>query len=120
VQRSTSTGTGLGRKAEKSIGRAVQRLKRARARIFDGDAHEYLASVYRNEGADELNRIRAAIGALPYERPRLASTSVTIRHLSDWTEEELAAAAAEAEAAAAALEGLGGSLPSPDSSETRH
>jgi hypothetical protein len=95
-------------------------LKRVRARIFDGDAHTFLASVYRNEGIDLEHRIKAAIGAMPYERPRLASTSVTIRHLSEWTEEELAAAAAEAEAAAAALEGHGGSLPPPDSSDTRH
>jgi hypothetical protein len=33
----------LERRAEKSIGAAVQRLKRARARIFDGDAHTFLA-----------------------------------------------------------------------------
>jgi hypothetical protein len=110
----------LGRRAEKSIGRAVQRLKRVRAKIFDGDAHEYPASVYRNEGADELNRIRAAIGALPYERPRLASTSVTVRHISDWTDEELAAAIAEARAQAAALRGQRSSVPGPAPGETRH
>jgi hypothetical protein len=110
----------LERKAEKSIGKAVVRLKRVRAKIFDGDAHAYLASVYRNEGADQLNRIRAAIGALPYERPRLAATSVTVRHISQWTEEELAAAAAEADAEADALEGRGGQLAAPDIGETRH
>jgi hypothetical protein len=110
----------LERKAEKSIGRADQRLRRARAKIFDGDAHEYLASVYRNEGADELNRIRAAIGALPYERPRLASTSVTVRHISDWTDEELAAAIAEARAQAAALRGQRSSVPGSAPGETRH
>jgi hypothetical protein len=110
----------LGRRAEKSIGRAVQRLKRVRAKIFDGDAHAYLASVYRNEGADELNRIRAAIGALPYERPRLAATSVVVRHISDMTEEEIAAAIADAEATAAALEGIRSVAPSGPGTQTRH
>jgi hypothetical protein len=110
----------LERKAEKSIGAAVQRLKRVRAKIFDGDAHAFLVSVYRNAAIELEQRIKAAGLALPYERPRLASTSVTVRHISDWTEEELAAAAAEAEAAAAALEGLGGSLPPPAVGETRH
>jgi hypothetical protein len=91
-----------------------------RARIFDGDALAYLASVYRDEGANQDARIRTAGLALPYERPRLASTSVTVRHLSEWTEEELAARAAEADAEAAALEGHGLQIPPADSSETRH
>jgi hypothetical protein len=110
----------LKRRAEQSIAGAVGRLKRARAKIFDGDAHAFLVSVYRNAAIELEQRIKAAGLALPYERPRLASTSVTVRHISDWTEEELAAAAAEAEAAAAALEGLGGSLPPPAVGETRH
>jgi hypothetical protein len=110
----------LERKAEKSIGAAVQRLKRVRAKIFDGDAHTFLASVYRNEGIDLEHRIKAAIGAMPYERPRLASTSVTVRHISDWTDEELAAAIAEARAAAAALRGQRSSVPGPATGETRH
>src|SRR5580692_10536712 len=89
----------LKQNAEKSIGRAVQRMKRARARIFDGDAHAFLVSVYRNEDLELDPRIKAAGLALAYERPRLASTSVTVRHISDWTDEELAAAIAEARAA---------------------
>jgi hypothetical protein len=110
----------LKQNAEKSIGRAVQRMKRARARIFDGDAHAFLVSVYRNAAIELEQRIKAAGLALPYERPRLASTSVTVRHISEWTEEELAAAAAAADAEADALEGRGGQLASPNSSETRH
>jgi|SRR5580700_5572163 hypothetical protein len=93
----------LERKAEKSIGAAVQRLKRVRAKIFDGDAHAFLVSVYRNEAIDLDPRIKAAGLALAYERPRLAATAVTVRHISDWTDEELAAAIAEARAQAAAL-----------------
>jgi hypothetical protein len=73
----------LERRAENSIGKAVGVLKRARAKIFDGDAHVFLAWVYRNASLDLDSRIRAAGLALPYERPRLASTSVTVRHISD-------------------------------------
>jgi hypothetical protein len=58
--------------------------------------------------------------ALPYERPRLAATSVTVRHISDWTEEEIAAAIVDAETAAAALEGRSVQLPPPAVGETRH
>jgi hypothetical protein len=110
----------LERRAEKSIGGAVQRLKRLRAKIFDGDAHTFLAWVYRNEGLDLEHRIRAAGLALPYERPRLASTSVTVRHVSDMTEEEVAAAIADAEITAAALEGVRSSVPAGPGSQTRH
>jgi parvulin-like peptidyl-prolyl isomerase len=110
----------LERKTEKSISRADQRLRRVRARIFDGDAHTFLASVYRNEGIDLEHRIKAAIGAMPYERPRLAATSVTVRHISEWTDEELAAAIAEARAQAAALRGGRSSVERLPTGETRH
>src|SRR5580658_4721557 len=110
----------LERRAEKSIGRAVERLKRVRAKIFDGDAHAFLVSIYRNASIDLEHRIKAAGLAMPYERPRLASTSVTVRHISDWTDEELAAAIAEARAQAAALRGQRSSVPGPAPGETRH
>jgi hypothetical protein len=95
-------------------------LKRARARIFDGDAHAFLVWVYRNEGLELDPRIKAAGLALPYEKPRLASTSVTIRRVSQWTEQELADAAEEADAEADALEGRGHEIPPAAIGETRH
>jgi hypothetical protein len=64
----------LKRQAEQSIGRGVGRLKRVRAIIFDGDAHAFLVSVYRNAAIELDPRIKAAGLALPYEldteRPR--------------------------------------------------
>lgn len=61
-------------------------------------------------------RLEAARAAIPYERPRLATTTVTVRRPSDMSDDELAAAATDAEATAAALEGLRGTAPP----ETRH
>jgi hypothetical protein len=91
-----------------------------RAKIFDGDAHAFLVSVYRNESLPLDPRIKAAGLAMPYERPRLASTSVTVRHISDMTEEEIAAAIADAEATADALEGIRSVVPTGPGTQTRH
>jgi hypothetical protein len=110
----------LKQNAEKSIGRAVQRMKRARARIFDGDAHAFLVSVYRNEDLELDPRIKAAGLALAYERPRLASTTLTVRRPGDMTDEEIAAAIADTRAQAAALRGMVGSISGPVTGETRH
>jgi hypothetical protein len=95
-------------------------MKRARARIFDGDAHAFLVSVYRNEDLELDPRIKAAGLALAYERPRLASTTLTVRRPGDMTDEEIAAAIADTRAQAAALRGMVGSISGPVTGETRH
>jgi hypothetical protein len=53
----------LERRAEKSIGAAVQRLKRVRAKIFDGDAHAFLVG----DPKTLLWKARAFLDHLPPE-----------------------------------------------------
>ncbi len=43
---------------------------------FKGDAHAYLMTIYKDTTLPLQARMAAAIGALPYEKPRLASTKV--------------------------------------------
>ena len=45
---------------------------------FDGDAHALLMAVYKDGARPMEQRIDAAKAAIPYERPRLSSTSAKI------------------------------------------
>jgi hypothetical protein len=85
---------------------------------FPGDAHAFLVYVYKNENADPQLRLEAARAAIGYERPRLATTSVTMRRPSEMSDDELAAAAADAEAEADALEALLASAKNGDNQTT--
>jgi hypothetical protein len=40
---------------------------------FDGDAHAYLMSVYKNVAVDDDTRLKAAAVAIAFEKPKLAS-----------------------------------------------
>jgi len=44
---------------------------------FDGDAHALLIATYKDPAQPMELRIKAALGALPYEKPRLASVELT-------------------------------------------
>jgi len=53
----------------------IDKLRAEVARLTEGaDAHTVLQSLYRNRDLPESLRAKAAIGALPTERPRLLST----------------------------------------------
>jgi len=43
---------------------------------FEGDAHAYLMSIYKDEKIPMLFRLDAAKACLPFEKPRLASVEV--------------------------------------------
>lgn len=78
---------GAGRRAGSPNRRTVEReasIKKAAAIIedvlpeaFKGDAHAFLMTVYKDERLTLKERLAAAIGALPYEKPKLASVEVT-------------------------------------------
>ncbi len=63
------------------------------ATAFDGDAHALLVSVYRDTTQPTELRVTAARSALPFEKPRLASTELSGKdggpvELSDATDAE--------------------------------
>jgi hypothetical protein len=56
-----------------------------------GDAHAFLRWTYRHPGLPFELRLKAAIAAAPYEKPRLSSTRVEIKQPAQMTDDELAA-----------------------------
>lgn len=98
---------------------AIAALKLTGVEPFVGDAHTFLIFCYRHPDLPIETRIHAATAALPFERPRLASTTVTHRRPSEMSDDELAAATADADAEAAALEKVLGITP-PAEGTTKH
>jgi len=56
--------------------------------LTGASAHEFLSAVWNDPGVPLPLRIRAAVEALPYERPKLAAT--TIFHLGRDLDEAIA------------------------------
>jgi hypothetical protein len=62
---------------EKAMEQAAAKLAEAMPDLFEGDAHAYLMAIYKDPSKPDQVRIDAAGKALPYEKPRLQSTTMT-------------------------------------------
>jgi hypothetical protein len=96
---------------------AQRKLRKAGLTPFKGDAHALLVWVYQNPEVDFDSRLRAAIAAIPFEKPRLASLKHEIKPPQDMTDDELARHLAAARAAIIA-ERDGEEMPEPPSHRT--
>jgi hypothetical protein len=82
--------------------RAARKMEKAGLEPFTGDAHAFLVWTYQNPEIDLDSRLKAAIAAVPFEKPRLSSTQVNAtvkRDLAELTYDELVAIASGARAA---------------------
>lgn len=88
----------LQQKAEQAAASIAQALG---SDVFDGDAHAFLMSVYRDKTQPVDLRLDAAKAAAPFEKPRLSSNDTKLsgglgirRDPASFTDDELAAIAA--------------------------
>jgi hypothetical protein len=58
---------------EKALKETAKKLSRALPGAFDGDAHALLMAVYKDPSQEWKLRINAAVAAIRYEKPALAS-----------------------------------------------
>lgn len=58
------------------VAKAAEAIEDALPEAFKGDAHAYLMTIYKDTSMPLQARMAAAVGALPYEKPRLATTKV--------------------------------------------
>lgn len=63
--------------ARAAVQSAEKITKALGAKAFEGDAHAYLMSVYKDQDQPTNIRLDAAGKALPYEKPRLSSVEMT-------------------------------------------
>lgn len=61
------------REREALVAKAAKAVEDLLPEPFKGDAHAYLMTIYKDTSASPKDRMAAAIGALPYEKPKLAS-----------------------------------------------
>lgn len=80
--------------------KVIETISAAIPNAFDGDAHAFMVSLYKNPSIPFDMRLDAAKSAAPYEKPRLSAVdmSATVkRSIEDFTYEELAIIAAGGE-----------------------
>src|SRR5215212_10283850 len=65
------------RKIELAANQIALELKRNGVKAFEGDAHEYFMSVYKDTRIPMPFRLDAAKACMPYEKPRLAAVTIT-------------------------------------------
>ena len=66
------------RKREEDIQAAAAAIEGLLPDVFKGDSHAFLMSIYKNVQMPLDKRLSAAQTAIAYEKPRLASTNVTM------------------------------------------
>lgn len=74
----SSSRTTLARKLklEQMAARISEDLDGESVKAFDGDAHEFLMSIYKDPRMPVLLRVDAAKACVPYEKPKLSAITV--------------------------------------------
>ena len=62
---------------KKTVDRIAKMLRSQGIEPFEGDAHAFLVWVYKHPAIDLLLRKDAAVAAIAFEKPRLASTQIS-------------------------------------------